>query len=119
MKEDTFHLKFQISGTTEAGLILSSDGKTYISSILPVPRSDAEAKSLFDKWVSVINTIDLNGAKLKEMECEPDKFTAFCKQWRFDNSRNNISPQYTGFTLDVTVIKIKNAFAAALKIGDL
>lgn len=115
---DTFHLKFRISGTTDEALILTFDKKTHLVSFLSVPRSDEEAKVLFDKWVALINTITLNGAKLTAQECVSVNLL-YCKKWRIDNSKNNIDPTYLPFTIQVSVLKFQSAFAASLKIGDL
>ena len=118
-KKDSFYLKFQISGTTDTAMVLTFDKKTYISALLSTPRSDEEAKSLFDKWTNLISSITLNGVKLIPKECSKGKWRVFCNEWTLDNSKNNIAPLFLPFKIEVEVIKINSSLAAGLKIRDL
>jgi len=116
--EDSFHLKFNISGSTDQPMILSFNKNYFVVAQLPMPASETEAKNLFEKWVSLINSLDLNGAKLKAMNCTPGKYSEFCKQWKFDNSNENIASNYLNFTIQVEIIKFQSTFAATLKLGN-
>lgn len=116
--KDSFFLKFRISGTTDDAILMGSGNGTYISAFLSTPRSDEEAKALFEKWSVLISSIDFNGAVLAAKHCEKSKFGLYCREWKLDNSKNNIDSRYAGFTIKVDVVKIQTSFAAALKIGN-
>jgi hypothetical protein len=120
LKKDpnSFFLKFQISGAADNAIIMGSGKDAYLSASLGHPKSDAEAKSLFEKWVALLNAISLNGAALTSGDCKMDKYGVYCRAWKIDNSENNIAPLYLSFTIRVEIIKISNSFAAALQIGN-
>lgn len=117
--DEPFVLKFHISGTDGNAMILGENKQAYISAFLGNPESDADAKELFNNWITLINSITLNGATLTSKDCEPGLYGIHCKEWKIDNSKNNIDKTYLPFTIEVSVIKFQNAFAASLKIGDL
>ncbi len=116
--KDSVYSKFRISGTTGDVIALGSGNDRYLVAFLSTPRSDEDAKSLFEKWSALISSIDFNGARLTAKVCEKSKDIIYCRTWKLDNSENNIDPRYTGFTIMVDVLKIQNAFAASLKIGN-
>lgn len=117
-RDDSFHLKFEISGTDDP-MVLHFHHSYYIAAQMPTPASETEAKNLFDKWVILIQSLDLNGAKLKAFPCTPDEYSVYCKQWQFDNTNHNIAPDYQHFTIQVEIIKFNSSYAATLKLGDL
>jgi hypothetical protein len=114
--EHSIFLKFRISGTGDA-MVLGKGKDTYITTMLGFPKSEAEAKSLFDKWVALIGSITLNGAQLAPDNCKPAKDELYCRQWKIDNARHNIDPLYLPFTIMVEVVKVMNTYGASLKIG--
>ncbi len=117
--KDSFFLKFRISGTTDDPIVMGAGKGTYISAFLSTPQTDEEAKTLFEKWSALISSIDFNGAVLTAKDCKKDKYGVYCRAWKLDNSKNNIDPRYVDFTIEIDIIKIRTAFAAGLKIGNL
>ena len=115
---DSFFLKFQITGTIDDPIIMGDKTNVYISASLGNQRSDAEAKAVFEKWETIINSISLNGAALKSSDCVKDKFTIYCKKWKFDNSKNNIAGNYLPFTITINFLKVGDVYAGGLYIGD-
>ncbi|HQU56127.1 MAG: hypothetical protein R2796_06545 [Chitinophagaceae bacterium] len=120
-KKDSFQLKMRIEGTTDRGFMMINEQNThwgYITSQLPIPHSTVQAKDLFDKWVEMINSITLNGAALRGEKCEPGLYGLYCYRWHFDNTKKNIAQAWRDFTIQISVLKINDDFAADLKIGD-
>jgi hypothetical protein len=117
-KTDAFHLKFKISGTEGEAMILNSNDKALITAYLPTPVSDTGAKEAFEKWATLLDQIDLNGAALVPVECANGPFGLYCKKWKIDNSNNDIDPLYLPFTIEINFIKMRTAYAAALHIGN-
>lgn len=118
-KKDSFHLKFQITGTRPDAMILRSGSTAYIVAELDRPKNKADAKALYAKWEALISSVAPNGAALKARECSPDKFRVYCKEWTLDNSKNNIAPNYRRFTLQVEIIDVLGTYAASIKAGDI
>lgn len=115
--DSPINLNMNIEGTTKP-MILHTDGKTYISASLPTTESEGAAKRLFDKWVSIINSLNLTSATLISTDCTTDEYTVYCKQWKFDNYIYLIDPRYIPFTIAIEMIKYESIYSAVLKIGD-
>jgi len=113
-------LKFRLSGTIGNGIIMGSN-KLYISSSLPVPKSEEEAKTLFQKWVDLIDQVSFNGMKMIGTLCTSScgDYVIHSKKWAFDSNRADLDSRYLPFKISVEVLNFEGAFAASILIGEI
>lgn len=117
-EKDGTTLKFILSGTSGKSLIMKSNNDVYITAGLPRISSAQEAQLLFDKWVNVINKLDLNGAPLNSIDCKAeDELRFLCRRWKFDYSKFSMDPNYKPFTILIEIILYEGSYAGSLKIG--
>ena len=117
-KNQPFVLKFQISGTEGNALILSDSAEVHVTAYLVTPNSDTEAKELFEKWVVIMDNMNINGAKLKSKDLVAGKTDIYNRGWYFDNTKNNIDRKYLPFSITIRILKFQGAYAAAMYVGD-
>lgn len=117
--KDTFLLKFEISGTFDPPFIMNDEGGTYISTSLGFLEKEADTKSWFNDWVTMINSLSLNGYTLKSEDCSGGKLNAYCMKWKIDNSKNNVPAKYLSFTIKLRYANAGEEFVGSLYVGDL
>ncbi len=117
-EQDGITLKFNITGTVGNTLVMNYPNYYYLTSSLSSIKSEQEAKGLFDRWVNLINSLDLNGAPLKSFNCKVGRdFSYICRKWKFDDSKFSMDSRYKPFTILLEIALFEGFYAGSLKIG--
>lgn len=117
-EQDGKTLKFNITGTVGNTLVMNYADYDYLTSGLSSIKSEQEAKALFDKWVNLINSLDLNGAPLKSSDCKEGRdFCYLCRKWKFNDSKFSMDSKYKSFTILLEIALFEGTYAGSLKIG--
>lgn len=113
---DSLLEKYRSSVSIEGALYINihrenNETRRFVEAVIDIPDeyTTEQYKKVFADWASKIEKLDLNGAKLKELKDDRynDKdWYVLGKAWQFDNSRNNIAPNYSTFTIRLELLDL-------------
>jgi len=117
---DSIHSKISLIGTDNRILFHEGGNSYYLSvGLLPID-TKSEANLTFYNWVGLINSLYLNGVKLKSSNCNFNRdFSYLCKKWNYVPGIDAymFDSRYKSFTIVLEILLIGNDYAGILKIG--